>query len=96
MKWFLYRLAFLYPKIYAFFCYYRKVERRREIEDKVQFFCNKGWDSKRMRSIVMGVFELRGSRKVMRRLILLMDAHFIKRFVKVESLHHLNRVFMQQ
>jgi len=92
MKCFLYKLAFLYPRIYAFFCYYRKVGRRREIENKMQFFCNKGWNSKRMRSIVKGVFELRGSRKAMRRLIPLMDAHFIKRFVKVEGLHYLNYV----
>jgi lauroyl/myristoyl acyltransferase len=44
---------------------------------------------------VKGVFELRGVRKVMRYLIPLMDAPFIKRFVKVEGLHHLDGVLKE-
>ncbi|OGP82738.1 MAG: hypothetical protein A2Z08_08890 [Deltaproteobacteria bacterium RBG_16_54_11] len=88
MKWFLFKLAFLYPRVYAFFCYYRKKEQWREFEDKVIFFFKKERDAKR---IVQGVFELRGVRKIMRYLIPHMDDLFIKQFVKVEGLHFLDQ-----
>jgi KDO2-lipid IV(A) lauroyltransferase len=95
MKWFLFKLAFLYPKIYAFFSYYRKKERRREIEQKFIFFFNKKWKTKKGRTIVRHIFELRGSRKVAYYLVPLMDERFIKRFVNVEGLHHLDQALKE-
>lgn len=91
MKWLLFKVAFIYPRVFAFSSYYRKKEKRREYEDKVLFFYpEKEKDPKRIKKIVKGVFELRGVRKVMRYLIPLMDRSFIKRFVEVEGLHHLD------
>lgn len=95
MRWLLFKLAFFYPRVYAFSCYYRKKEKRREYEDKVIFFYYQEKDPDRVKRIVKGVFELRGVRKVMRYLIPLMDASFIKRFVKVEGLHHLDQVLKE-
>jgi len=91
LKWLLFKLAFYYPRIYAFFCYYRKKEKRREFEDKVIFFYSKERDPHRVKEIVKGVFELRGVRKVMRYLIPMMDDHYIKKFVKTEGLSYLDR-----
>lgn len=95
MRWLLFKLAFFYPRVYAFSCYYRKKEKRREYEDKVLFFYYQEKDPDRVKRIVKGVFELRGVRKVMRYLIPLMNASFIKRFVKVEGLHHLDQVLKE-
>ena len=83
-------MAFFYPKIYAFFCYYRKGERRKEFEEKVAYYYQKEKGSHQVKEIVKGVFELRGVRKVMRYLIPLMDEPYIRRFVKVEGLHYLD------
>ena len=90
MKWLLLRPAFLYPRIYAFFCYYRKKERRKEIEE-VLLFCNGGWDRERMKAITLGIFEQRGLKKLNRRLIPLFDTRFIEQFVRAEGLHYLNQ-----
>jgi KDO2-lipid IV(A) lauroyltransferase len=91
LKWLLFKVAFIYPRVFAFSSYYRKKEKRREYEDKVLFFYpEKEKDPKRVKKIVKGVFELRGVRKVMRYLIPLMDTSFIRRFVEVEGLHHLD------
>jgi Kdo2-lipid IVA lauroyltransferase/acyltransferase len=90
VKWFLIRPAFLYPRIYAFFCYYRKKERRREIEERL-LFCNRNWDRERIKAISMGIFERRGLKKLNRRLIPLFDPDFIARFVETEGLQHLDR-----
>jgi KDO2-lipid IV(A) lauroyltransferase len=90
VKWFLLRPVFLYPRIYAFFCYYRKRERRREIEERL-LLCNEKWDREKIRSITMGIFERRGLKKLNRRLIPLFDPKLIEHFVKVEGLHHLNQ-----
>jgi KDO2-lipid IV(A) lauroyltransferase len=96
LKWLLFKAAFFYPRIFAFSSYYRKKQKRREYEDKVLFFYpEKEKDPKRVRKIVKGVFELRGVRKVMRYLIPLMDTSFIKRFVEVEGLHHLDEVLKE-
>jgi KDO2-lipid IV(A) lauroyltransferase len=96
MKWLLFKLAFFYPRVFAFSSYYRKKQKRREYEDKVLFFYpEREKDPKRVKKIVKGVFELRGVRKVMRYLIPLMDASFIKRFVEVEGLHHLDGVLKE-
>lgn len=84
----MFKLAFLYPRVYAFFCYYRKKGRRKEIEEKILFFYNKGWDSRKVKAIVTGVFEVRGSRKMTRRLIPQMDIDFVNRFVEMKGLHH--------
>jgi lauroyl/myristoyl acyltransferase len=91
MRWLLFKLGFFYPKIYAFLCYYRKRVRRREFEEKVVLFYPKEKDPQRVKTIVKGVFELRGVRKVMRHLIPLMDPQFVRSFVKVEGLHHLDQ-----
>lgn len=69
--------------------------RRREFEEKVVFFYPKEKDPQRVKAIVKGVFELRGVRKVMRHLIPLMDAQFVRSFVKVEDLHHLDQGLKQ-
>jgi KDO2-lipid IV(A) lauroyltransferase len=90
LKWLLLRPAFLYPRIYAFFCYYRKKERRKEIE-KILLFFDKKWDPERMKVITKGIFERRGLKKLNRRLIPLIDTYFIDHFVKVEGLHYLNQ-----
>jgi len=95
MKWLLFKLGFFYPKIYAFLCYYRKKVRRREFEGKVVFFYPEEKDPQRVKAIVKGVFELRGVRKVMRHLIPLMDGDFIKRFVRLEGIDHLDRILRE-
>jgi len=96
LKWLLFKLAFFYPRIFAFSSYWRKKQKRREYEDKVLFFYpEKEKDPKRVKKIVKGVFELRGVRKVMRYLIPMMDTSFIKRFVKVEGLHYLDEVLKE-
>ena len=59
------------------------------------FFYPKKKDPEIVKRIVKGVFELRGVRKVMRYLIPLMDASFIRRFVKVEGLHHLDEALQE-
>ena len=81
-------MAFFYARVYAFFCYYRKKERRKEIEEKILFFYNKGWDSTKVKAIVTGIFELRGSRKIARRLIPQMDIDFVNWFVEMRGLDH--------
>jgi lauroyl/myristoyl acyltransferase len=95
MRWVLFKLAFLYPRVYAFSCYYRKKEKRREYEDKIALLYPKEWDPERVKKIVKGVFELRGVRKVMRYLIPLMDSSFISRFVEVEGIHHLDGILKE-
>ena len=91
MKWLLFRLAFFYARIYAFFAYYRKRGRRREIEEKFNLFLPRGWDFREKKKTIRSILELRGSRKVMHYLIPLMDGRFIKRFIKVEGLDYLDR-----
>jgi len=95
MKWLFFKLAFLYPRIYAFFSYYRKQERRKEIEDKFTFFFKEKWNPKKGGTIVRHIFQLRGLRKITYYVIPLMDEQFIKRFVKVEGLHHLDRALKE-
>jgi len=91
LKTLLFKLAFIYPRVYALSCYYRKRERRIEIERKFDFFLGQRWPSERRRETVRHIFELRGSRKVMRYVIPLMDARFIERFVEAEGLPFLDR-----
>ncbi len=95
MKWLLFKLFFLYPRVYAFFSYYRKKERRNEIEGKFVSFFKEKWSAKKRRAIVRHIFELRGARKIAYYLIPLMDAQFIKRFVKVEGLHYVDRALQE-
>ncbi len=96
MKWFFFKLAFLYPRVYAFFCYYRKTEHRREYEEKIKLFYNKDMDQKGIRRIVRGIFELRGLRKTQRYLIPLMDNRFIQQFVTIEGLDILDRALTKK
>jgi lauroyl/myristoyl acyltransferase len=90
LKRLLYNLLFLYPAIYGFFCYYRKKERRREIENKILLFYDQRMNPGGLRRIVRGILKLRGLKKLNRRLIPLIDADFIEHFVKAEGLHHLD------
>jgi len=83
-------LAFFYPRVYAFFCYYRKKRRRKEIEGKFTFFLQERLGPKKREKAVRHIFELRGSRKVMNYLIPLMDEQFVKRYVTTEGLHYLD------
>lgn len=96
LKWLLFKLAFLYPRIYAFLSYYRNKRRRREIEEKFDLFLPKGWDFEKGREVVKHIFELKGSRKVMRYLIPLMDDRIVKRFVKIEGLHYLDQALKKK
>lgn len=86
MKWLLFKLAFFYPRIYAFFGYYRKKEHKREYEEKVRLFYNTNSDPKKTKKIVRGIFEMRGVRKIERYIIPLLDNRFIQRFVTREGL----------
>ena len=38
MKWLIFKVVFIYPRIYSFFHYYRKKESRKEFEDKAALF----------------------------------------------------------
>jgi lauroyl/myristoyl acyltransferase len=95
MKWLLFKLAFLYPRLYAFFSYYRKKAHRRDYEEKVRLFYNEHIDREGLHRIVSGIFELRGLRKIQRYLIPLIDKRLIQRCVTIEGLdildHALNK-----
>lgn len=95
MKKLLYMVAFIYPIIFSFFHYYRKKEWRNEIEDKV-VFCYKQNDPQKIKKIVKGISELRGVRKLMKRLIPHMDKQFIEYFVDVKGLHSLDQALKEK
>ncbi len=95
MKSFFYKLAFLYPRVYAFFCYYRKKEQRAEFEEKVKLFFDPHANPDQVKRAVRGVFEIRGSRKMQRYLLPRLDKDFVRRFVTIEGLHHLDRALQQ-
>jgi len=88
-------VAFLYARVYALFCYYRKKERRKEIEEKFDFFLKKGWRPAEKKKIVRHIFELRGSRKVMHYLIPFLDRRLVNRFYEIEGLHHLDQILKE-
>lgn len=94
MKWLLLRPAFLYPRVYAFFCYYRKKRRRKEIEEAL-LLCNRGWDREKIKAITLGIFERRGLKKLNRRLIPLFDGPFIEEFTRTEGFHHLDHALKE-
>jgi KDO2-lipid IV(A) lauroyltransferase len=96
LKWLFFKLGFFYANVYGYFCYYRKKKRRKEIEDKFTFFLKERLDSRNRKEIVKHIFELRGSRKVMHYLIPLLDDRMIKKFFKLEGLHHLNQVLRER
>jgi len=55
LKWLLFKLAFFYPKIFAFHSYYRKKQKRREYEDKVLFlYPEKEKNPKRLKKSLRG------------------------------------------
>jgi KDO2-lipid IV(A) lauroyltransferase len=91
MKWLFFKLAFLYPRIYAFFSYYRKKDRKRECEEKVKLFYDPHMDPQSVKRIVQGIFEVRGLRKLQRYLIPHIDHRFIRQFVTIEGLDILDR-----
>jgi len=90
-----FKLAFLYPRIYAFFCYYRKKEQRAEFEEKVKLFFDPKADPKKIKSTVRGIFEIRGSRKMQRYLLPRIDKTFVRQFVTIEGIHHLDQALQQ-
>jgi len=96
LKWIFLKLAFFYPRVYAFLCYYRKRAKRKEFENKVLFFYPKEKDPQQVKKIVKGIFELRGVRKVMRYLIPLMDSQYIQRFIEMEGLDHLDEALKEK
>lgn len=95
MKWLFFKLAFLYPRIYAFFCYYRKKGQRREFEEKVRLFFNET-DPAKIKRVVRGIFELRGGRKIQRYVIPRIDSCFVKSFVKIDRLDLLDRALEER
>ncbi len=95
MKWLFFKLCFLYPRVYAFFCYYRKKEQRAEFEEKVKLFFDAGADAGKIKRIVRGIFEIRGSRKMQRYLLPRLDRTFIRQFVTLEGIHHLEQALRQ-
>jgi len=86
------KLAFLYARIYGFLSYHRKKERREEIAGKLAFFLGGQWNPGRRQKAVLHIFELRGARKIQRYVIPWMDAGFIREFVEVDGLDHVDRV----
>jgi len=96
MKWLFFKLSFLYPRVYAFFGYYRKKKRRKEIGEKFDFFFGGKWNAKKRRKVVRHIFELRGARKIAYYLIPLMDDRFIKSFVEVEGIHYLDQALQEE
>ncbi len=89
LKCLFFKLSFLYTRVYAFFCYYRKKGQQKGLEEKVKLFFPVT-DPRRIKRIVKGIFELRGVRKIQRYLIPWIDHPFIERFVKIEGLNHLD------
>jgi len=94
LKWFLLKPFFLYPKLYGFFGYHRKKGRRREIEALFQLVDSR-WGHQRIERITRSIFELRGLKKMNRRLIPLIDRGFVERFVQAEGLDHLDRALQE-
>ncbi len=95
LKWLIFKLAFLYARVYGYFCYYRKKGRRKEIDDKFHYFLGERLNPKNRRKAVRHIFELRGSRKAMHYLIPLLDDRTIKKFFILEGFHHLDRVLKE-
>jgi KDO2-lipid IV(A) lauroyltransferase len=94
LKWVFFKLALLYPRVYAFFCYYRKKRRQEELEEKVKLFFSVR-DPRRVKTIVKGIFELRGGRKMQRYLIPRIDHQFIEWFVTIEGLTYLDKALKE-
>lgn len=92
LKGLFFKLAFLYARIYGFFSYHRKKERREEIAGKLDFFLARQWNPGQRQKVVRHIFELRGARKIQRYVIPWMDAGFIRKFVEVDGLGNVNRV----
>lgn len=94
LKWFFLRPWFFYPKLYGFLGYHRKKGRRREMEALFRLVDSR-WGRQRIERIVRSIFELRGLKKMNRRLIPLIDGNFVERFVKAEGLDHLDRALKE-
>jgi lauroyl/myristoyl acyltransferase len=91
LKRVLFKLGFLYPRVYACFCYYRKKARRREIEEKFTFYFPDRWDRRGLRKAVKHIFELRGARKVVRYLMPQVDGWAARAFFTAEGFCHIDR-----
>jgi Kdo2-lipid IVA lauroyltransferase/acyltransferase len=86
-----FRLAFIYPRIYAFFSFYLEKRRKREYEGNVKLFFSEDKDPKGFRRITRSMFELKGMRKMQRYLIPHIDHRFIRQSVEMEGLDILDR-----
>jgi KDO2-lipid IV(A) lauroyltransferase len=95
VKGFLFDLAFMYARWYGIFSYWRKKGRRKEIEDKLNFFLQEHLRRERLQKVVRHIFELRGTRKVMDYLIPLLDEGVINKFFTIEGRHHLDQALKQ-
>ena len=95
MKSLFFRLAFLYPRLYAFFAYHRKKAQRLEFEEKVRLFFDET-DPRRVKRIVHGIFEVRGGRKMQRYVIPRIDKKCVERFVTIEGLPHLDQALKEE
>jgi KDO2-lipid IV(A) lauroyltransferase len=93
VKGFFFDLAFMYARWYGFFSYWRKKDRRKEMEDKFQFFLQ--IPRQHLQKTVRHIFELRGTRKVMDYLIPLLNDEVIHKFFRIEGRHHLDQALKQ-
>lgn len=92
MKTLFFKLAFFYARLYGFFSYHRKKERREKIARELDFFLARRWNADQRRKAVRHIFELRGARKIQRYVIPWMDSEFIRKFVEVDGFVHVDRV----
>jgi lauroyl/myristoyl acyltransferase len=95
VKWLFFKLAFFYPRFYAFFCYYRKKTQRLEFEEKVRLFFDPDAAPEKVKRVVRGIFEIRGSRKMQRYLLPRLDKDFVRQFVTIEGFHHLDQALQK-
>jgi lauroyl/myristoyl acyltransferase len=95
VKWLLYKILFIYPVIFSFFYYYNRKEWKNNVENKAVFFFNRK-DPKKIKKIVRSIAELKGVRKVQKYLIPQMDRQYVKKFVNLKDIHHLDRAVKKQ
>ncbi len=95
MNRYLFKLAFLYPRIYSFIAYHREKKRKKEYEDNVKLFYDRDSNPREYRRIIRGMFELRGTRRMQRYLIPYFDARFIEQFVEIEGREILDRALAE-
>jgi len=95
VKWFLYKLFFNYPAVFSFFYYYRQKKWREDIEGKAAILFNQKNPGK-IKKIVQGIAELKGVRKIQKYLIPHMDEQYIKQYVDIKGIHHLEQAIKEK